>query len=852
MRNVLPDWAVRLLVGTLLLPALLAALDGWFRARRRRLPVGRWLAWLAAGAAPLVLAWAWLRVLGAHRRARRARRAGDAGRLSGRGAAGSPPGCRRPVLALVGWFGVRPLVLRRVAVTGSPAAGGLAAATGLLVTVLAAIVWVLNPYAAALLLPAAHLWLLAASPGSRLRGALAALAVAGGLLAPALIVAALRARARARPAGARLARRAGDRRRPRLAARRARLRAVARVPGRPGHRAAHAPARGGDRGARAAADARAPPATRARARWAARSRRCGDERAAPGPPAARPPQAGLRALSTVLIVGGRAAARRRRRDAAVAGAAVGAVRRARAGPAGGPARRDRARAARRRSTGARSGAWTPSRRLAFAARALRRRSEPRRSARAPADADRSGRRDVFVEGTGAGDLRKGPGPLPRHAAARRARARSRSRATGRPTARRSTTSTTWTRATGSSSRCRTGCFHYRVERTRIVAPTATWVTRRVDHDRLVLSACHPLYSAAQRIVVFARLVRAEAVAAAAGLADSGARPHRTIRVESDDGVPMTVLALRSPTRDQRRDALESTRSRFGRDRVSSQVPDSGTTKVEEIRARIERGTYTVDAGKVADAIVERLLAGRSVRETDAGSLNLGVLEAPPAALRPAGLPPSGRPVPLPPCARSRTAPRRRPPPPRPSGARAPRRPAARSPRRRSRRARRRRRPSAAATSATPSASGRLRASSTSPTPDSSASRIASEATPSETSSIALTPAAASARPSASRGHGRRYASTRSRGPSARPSSTARPAADAPSVPVTPTSWPGAAPSRPISSSARSAQPVTVTASVSAGPETRSPPAIVTPVRSASASAPACTREHVAPRSCPAG
>ena len=46
MRNVLPDWAVRLLVGTLLLPALLAALDALFRARRRRLPVGRWAGWI--------------------------------------------------------------------------------------------------------------------------------------------------------------------------------------------------------------------------------------------------------------------------------------------------------------------------------------------------------------------------------------------------------------------------------------------------------------------------------------------------------------------------------------------------------------------------------------------------------------------------------------------------------------------------------------------------------------------------------------------------------------------------------------------------------------------------------------
>ncbi len=47
---------------------------------------------------------------------------------------------------------------------------------------------------------------------------------------------------------------------------------------------------------------------------------------------------------------------------------------------------------------------------------------------------------------------------------------------------------------------------YEVEKLQIVAPTATWVTARQDYDRLVLTACHPLYSAAQRIVVFAREV----------------------------------------------------------------------------------------------------------------------------------------------------------------------------------------------------------------------------------------------------------------------------------------------------------------------------------------------------------
>ena len=55
-----------------------------------------------------------------------------------------------------------------------------------------------------------------------------------------------------------------------------------------------------------------------------------------------------------------------------------------------------------------------------------------------------------------------------------------------------------------------GRFTYRVQRTRIVEPTAIEVTDPVGYDRLVLSACHPLYSAAQRIIVFARLEKSEA------------------------------------------------------------------------------------------------------------------------------------------------------------------------------------------------------------------------------------------------------------------------------------------------------------------------------------------------------
>jgi sortase A len=50
-----------------------------------------------------------------------------------------------------------------------------------------------------------------------------------------------------------------------------------------------------------------------------------------------------------------------------------------------------------------------------------------------------------------------------------------------------------------------GRFTYAVQYHRIVLPTALWVTHNVGYDRLVLSACNPLYSAAQRIIVFARL-----------------------------------------------------------------------------------------------------------------------------------------------------------------------------------------------------------------------------------------------------------------------------------------------------------------------------------------------------------
>ena len=188
----LPDWAVRLLVGTLLLPAFLTALDAFFRVRRRKLAVGPWLGWLAAAGMPVLLAWLWLRALGL------------AGALDLPDApvlplpefdwAGAAVVASALLVLALGVFGLRPLIVGRLKGRGSPAAGSLGAATGALLCLVAALVWVANPYAAALLLPAAHLWLFAAAPQTRLRGALGWLAVVVGLL-PLLLAAVYYARA---------------------------------------------------------------------------------------------------------------------------------------------------------------------------------------------------------------------------------------------------------------------------------------------------------------------------------------------------------------------------------------------------------------------------------------------------------------------------------------------------------------------------------------------------------------------------------------------------------------------------------------------------------------------------------
>jgi sortase A len=144
---------------------------------------------------------------------------------------------------------------------------------------------------------------------------------------------------------------------------------------------------------------------------------------------------------------------------------------------------------------------------------LRVRAAARAFARSRRDGDaiaelriaRIGLRAVVVRGTAADDLREGPGlldgtPLPgEHGTTAIAGHRTTYGAPFRHL-------DALRRGDTIGLRLPYGSFRYAVEATRIVDPGDLSVLRRVNHDRLVLSACHPLFSAARRIVVLTRLV----------------------------------------------------------------------------------------------------------------------------------------------------------------------------------------------------------------------------------------------------------------------------------------------------------------------------------------------------------
>ncbi len=91
------------------------------------------------------------------------------------------------LVVVVGWLALRPLVVRIAHARAAPDSPGAGAAVLLVLAVLSVAVWAVNPFAAALLLPALHLALLLLAPEVHLRRGLQVLALALALAPFALL-----------------------------------------------------------------------------------------------------------------------------------------------------------------------------------------------------------------------------------------------------------------------------------------------------------------------------------------------------------------------------------------------------------------------------------------------------------------------------------------------------------------------------------------------------------------------------------------------------------------------------------------------------------------------------------------
>jgi hypothetical protein len=185
--QVLPGWVVGLLAGALLLPVLVMAVDAFARARRRQIPVLPWLRWIGAWTAPFLAGFAVAEVLAL------------AGATPTPPAAPVPPaylpldgpalGVLGGVAAamLLGFAVARFLSARPDATLKRPVEPGAGVALALVLGVAAFVLWLLNPWAGLLAVPAAHLWAIVVltrpMAGRRTRAGMIAL----GLLPAALV-----------------------------------------------------------------------------------------------------------------------------------------------------------------------------------------------------------------------------------------------------------------------------------------------------------------------------------------------------------------------------------------------------------------------------------------------------------------------------------------------------------------------------------------------------------------------------------------------------------------------------------------------------------------------------------------
>ena len=185
--QVMSGWVLALLGGTLLLPVFVAAVDAFARARRREVEVLVWLRWLGAWVAPFLAGLAVAEVLALT------------------GATPVPPPAPvapallpldGPALAVLGGVAAamalalllgRYLAGRPDRSLITPAGPGPAVAVVVVLSVASLALWLVNPYAGLVVVPAAHLWMLAVLSSAQPRRRVRALLLALGAL-PVLLV----------------------------------------------------------------------------------------------------------------------------------------------------------------------------------------------------------------------------------------------------------------------------------------------------------------------------------------------------------------------------------------------------------------------------------------------------------------------------------------------------------------------------------------------------------------------------------------------------------------------------------------------------------------------------------------
>lgn len=182
-RKVVPGWAVRLFTAALLFAVAVTAIDALAALMRRREPLLAWLRWTLVGALPFMLAALFAIALGA------------TGLIDAPDAPVPPSAvpAQAPALLAValafalGWVWLRPAGLRATRSAGDPSAPGAGIVVLLVALAVTICLWISNPYAAAIVIPALHVWLFALAPESRLRRGPRLVLVTLGLVPLALV-----------------------------------------------------------------------------------------------------------------------------------------------------------------------------------------------------------------------------------------------------------------------------------------------------------------------------------------------------------------------------------------------------------------------------------------------------------------------------------------------------------------------------------------------------------------------------------------------------------------------------------------------------------------------------------------